>query len=141
MQDGGVEVSNVDRVLLGVKAKVIRGAISETGFDTTACHPHGETTRVMISSGLRVVPLSLSGHAATEFAAPDDECVVKHATAFEILDQRRTWLIRITAASSTPRGKAAVMIPVRMEKLNESDTALSKAARKDVRLNPANFRL
>ena len=49
-QDRGVKVVDVDRILHGLKSKLVRFAVSHSTFHARACHPDCETPVVVISS-------------------------------------------------------------------------------------------
>ena len=69
VQDGGVEVVDVDFVLGGVVAKLICGTVGDAGFHAPSGHPHGETVRVVVAApGLTH---DLSDWRATKLTTPD----------------------------------------------------------------------
>jgi len=72
---GGVQVAHVDGVLGDVVTEVVRLAVAHARLDAGAGHPDREAARVVVATAIGAVPLALSGDAATEFAAPDDEGV------------------------------------------------------------------
>ena len=75
VQDGGVEVGNVDFVFLGEPAVVIRGSVGEARLHTAASHPHGEAVGVVVAT-----VLALCRGRAAKLATPDDECVIQQPT-------------------------------------------------------------
>src|SRR5262245_44459076 len=48
VQDGGVEVLDVERVLHGPAAQLVRLAHADPAFDPTAGHPHREAVAVVV---------------------------------------------------------------------------------------------
>lgn len=50
MEDGGVEVMDVDGVLGDVVTEVIGGAEGEAGLDAAAGHPDGEAAGVVVTA-------------------------------------------------------------------------------------------
>ena len=131
VQDGGVQVVHVHGILGDVVAEFVGLAVTGTGFDAAAGHPHGEATRMVVAAGFGAVPLALARDAAAELAAPDDEGVLEQSATFEILDERGAGLVGVATTRGAPGGEAAVMIPVRMEELHEADAALDQATRED----------
>src|SRR4051794_22774484 len=71
LEDGGVEVADVDGVLDDVVAEVVRLAVDRAALDAAAGHPHGEAARVMVAAvvGLRQPALRVDRPA--ELSAPD----------------------------------------------------------------------
>ena len=86
---------------------------------------------MVITTTFRAIPLALTGDTATEFASPNDECIVQHAALFQVFDQRRTRLVGIATARGAPAFQAAVVIPVRVEQLDEAHPALGEATREN----------
>ena len=74
VEDGGVEVVDVDFVLLGEVAVVVGGAVGDAALHAAAGHPHGEAFGVVIAS-----VAALGGGGAAELATPDDEGVFEEA--------------------------------------------------------------
>ena len=52
VEEGGVEIVNVDGVFDGVKADVVGLAVGDAGFHAAASHPDGEGVRVVITAPL-----------------------------------------------------------------------------------------
>ena len=74
MEDGGPHVVDGARVLGGVVAEVVGGAVDVPAFDTTAGHPDGEAVGVVVAT-----ITALSEGCAAEFTSPDDEGGVEEA--------------------------------------------------------------
>ena len=72
-------------------------------------------------------PLAVVG--ATEFTAPDNECVVEHAAILEVLHQRGGGLVGLAALVAQSARQSAVLIPAGMVKLDEPHAALSQSPR------------
>src|SRR6185437_16005904 len=83
VEDGGVDVVDVDLILDGVEAELVGRAEGEARLDAAAGHEHAEAVGVMVAA---VLPLGHGG--AAEFAAPDDEGPFEQAAALEVLDER-----------------------------------------------------
>ena len=74
MQDGGVEIVDMEAVLYRIQTELIRGAVGAAALHTAAGHPHGEAGGVVIAS------IAFFAHGGpAEFAAPDDEGFVQQA--------------------------------------------------------------
>ena len=131
MQDGGVQVVHVHGILGHVVAEVVGLAVTGAGLHAAAGHPHGEATRVVVATGFGAVPLALAGDAAAELASPHDERVLEQSATLEVLDQGGAGLVGITATRGAPGGESAVVIPVRMEELDEADAAFDQASGED----------
>jgi hypothetical protein len=67
VEDGGVEVVDVDLVLDRTEAEVVGGAVGEAAADAAAGQPGGEAPVVVVPA---VPPFGCAG--AAEFAPPDD---------------------------------------------------------------------
>src|SRR6185312_16071222 len=68
VEDGGVEVVDVDGVFGDVEAEVVGFAEGDAGFYTAAGEPIGEAVGVMVAA----VVSALDHGCSAEFAAPDD---------------------------------------------------------------------
>ena len=93
MEQGGVQVVNVDRIDRDVEAKIIGLTVNVSSLDATACQPHGEAPIVVVAS----VVSPLDHRCAPEFSAPDDERVFQHATAFQVHHQGGSTLVGVLA--------------------------------------------
>ena len=86
MQNGGIEVMDMDRVLLHVVAEVVRLAVRDARFDAAARHPLGVTSRMMVAAVVCLGEATLAIYRAAKFAAPNDNRVVQHAALLQIVD-------------------------------------------------------
>ena len=86
VQDGSVEIVDVDWVLRDVESEIVRLAVADAPFHPSAGHQHRKTTRMMIAPGHDFVSYVFAEWRATELATPDYQRFVKHATLLEILD-------------------------------------------------------
>src|SRR5262245_26377185 len=73
VQDGGLEVVDVDGVFHDVVAELVGLAVGDPSLDAAAGHPDGETTRVVVAAETLLGDLALAVGGTTELAAPDDE--------------------------------------------------------------------
>ncbi len=72
MEDGSVEIADVDRVFDDVVGVVIGHAVAGAGLDATARDPHAKAAAMVIPSAAK---FSLAVNGASEFAAPDHKGV------------------------------------------------------------------
>ena len=87
VQDGRVEIVQVDRILDRAIAEIVGLAVDGAGLGAAAGHPHRETTRVVVAAILVRAEAALAVDGAAEFAAPDDERVIEQASLAQIADQ------------------------------------------------------
>ena len=86
VEEGGVEVVDVHRVVRWGIPELVGATEAEAWPDAGAGKPHGEGVDVMVPAG-GLVLFDLGDRAAPELAAPDDERVVEQTAAGEILDK------------------------------------------------------
>src|SRR4029077_15384592 len=106
-------------------------AMSYTRFHSTASHPHGKGTWVMVSTDIfHFLAAAVFPHGcAPKFATPDHERVFEHTPRLEIGQQGRCRLIYSTttireAEVQSLLGVGAVRIPAPVIELNKSDPSL-----------------
>ncbi len=132
VQDGGVEIVDVDFVFHGVPAEFVGRAVGHAAFDAAAGEPHGETEGMMFAAiG------AFGGGRAAEFAAPDDESIFEQAAGFQIFQQAGDGLVDGRAVVRQFFAEFAVLIPklatgaisrLRVIDLNHADAAFGEAA-------------
>ena len=93
VQNGGIEIVDMDRVLQHVVAEIVRLAMHDSRFDAAACHPLCVTARMVIAAVVRFCEAALAINRASKLATPNDERVVQHASLLQIIDQRGARLI------------------------------------------------
>ena len=71
VQDGGVQVVDVDFVLGGVEAEFVGLADGDARFHAAAGQPHGEAVRMMVAA----IVAALDHGRAPKLAAPNDQRV------------------------------------------------------------------
>lgn len=87
VQDGGLKVMNVNLVVHGVEADIVRGSIGDAWFDATSSHPSGEGVGVVVAApAFAVLHVALEEGCAAEFTTPDDKGLIEHAALFEVSD-------------------------------------------------------
>ena len=79
VQDGRVDVSDVDFVFDDVEAHLVGRSHRDAAFDAAAGHPHGEAERMMVAAGR-----SFGAGRAAELGRPHNERFVEHAALLEI---------------------------------------------------------
>ena len=129
VQDGGVEVVDVDGVFGDVVAEVVGLAVGQAALDPAAGHPHREVAGMVVAAVVVGGEGALAVDGATELAAPDDQGVVEHAEAFEILDEGGAGLVGGGAQVADVPRQAAVVVPAAQEDLRERHPALGEPPR------------
>lgn len=97
VEDGCVEVSNMDRILHDVVGEIIRLSVDRASLDAATSHPHGEASGMVVSSVIVLAESSLGVDRPTEFTAPEDQCGVEHPLVLQVGDQTIGSLIDIFA--------------------------------------------
>ena len=128
MQNGGLQVMYVYGFFGDVYAVVVGLAVSDATLYAAAGEPVSKAIRVMIAPVILFGEFALTINCTAEFAAPDNERVIKHAALFEIAQERGGALICIAALRGHAFGGITVGIPSAMIKLDEPHAALSQAA-------------
>ena len=81
VQDGSLEVVDVDMGLGDVEADVVGGPVGLADLDAATRHPDGKAVWVMIAAPTRfVVKLTLQKRCATELTSPYDKRIIQQAT-------------------------------------------------------------
>ena len=94
VQDGCVQVVNMDWITNDVVTKIVRFTVHVSPADAPSGHPHRIAATVMVAS---VVGLdaTLPVNRSAKFSTPDNQCVVEHPALFKIPQQRRLRLIDV----------------------------------------------
>src|SRR5207253_1390871 len=88
VQDGGLQVMDVDRVIDDVEAEVVGGTVGESALDAAAGQPHGEGLRVVVAAEATVEGrVRLDHRRPAELAAPDDQRFVEQPPLFQVQDE------------------------------------------------------
>jgi hypothetical protein len=114
VEDGGVEVADVDGIFGDVVGKVVGLSVADTAFDAAAGQPEAEAAAVVVAAGAN---LSLAVNGASKLATPDDKRVVQQAALFEVGDERGGRLVGVAALIGKVGGQAAVLVPARYKGL------------------------
>ena len=128
VQDRGVEVVDLDRVLDDVVGEVVGLAVDEARLDAAAGQPDREAARVMVAAVIRGGELALRVDRPAELAAPDDQRVVEQPALLEVLDECGGGLVGVVALRADLVGQVAVLVPAHVIELDEPDAALGQAA-------------
>ncbi len=128
VQDGGLKVMNVNLVVHGVEADIIRGSIGDAGFDAASSHPGGEGVGVVVAApAFAVLHVALEERRAAEFTTPDDKGLIEHAALFEVSDETGTGLVGVPALGVKLSGERTVLVPARVHELDELSSPFGKA--------------
>lgn len=128
VEDGGLEVVDVDFILGDVEAEVIGLAIG-AGFGAAARHEGGESLRVVVAAGFASEGrIGFDHGGAAKFATPDDEGFVEKAVTFEVLDEGGGGLGGLFTVVLGGAFDIGVGVPAGVVDIDEADSALDHAA-------------
>src|SRR5258706_16193202 len=127
-----MQVMNRGTVHNRVVAEFVRLAITDTGIDAAARHPHGVAFGVVVAAQERS---RLAHGRAAEFTGPDDERAVEEPSLLEILDERGGSAIGFAAHLRSLVHDvlvivAAVHVPVAVSDLHEANATFNQPPRK-----------
>ena len=128
MQDGGVDVMDVDRILHRREAQVVRPSNRLTGPDAAPGEPHGVGVDVVVASD--GVPFLPHGSPA-ELSSPDHQGGVQESPLFQVPDQGRGGAVGLPGDLVQPLLQVhvgvSVMVPLGVVELDETDPPLHQA--------------
>ena len=128
MQDGRLEVVNVDFVLGDMEAEVVGLAVG-AWFGAAAGHKGGEGLRVVVTSGFTAEGrVGFDHRSAAEFPAPDDEGFVEESVALEVLNEGCGCLGGLLAVIFGGALDVGVGVPAGVVDVDEPDAALDHAS-------------
>src|SRR6266540_1606882 len=113
VQDRGMKVVHVYRILRRVHAELVRGAVRHPSFDAATGQQHREAGVMMVAPDfIRILVLvpNLRIRCAAEFASKNHQRVVEQTTRLEVRDERR----RSHVAVGAQLAMALVVIRVRV---------------------------
>ena len=142
VEDGGVEVVDVDTVFGDIEPEVVGFAVADAGFDAAAGHPHGEGVFVVVAADadfFAAAVLALFDGGAAEFGAPDDEGFIEEAAEFEVADEGGHALVDVFGFGGEAFVEAAVVVPVGVVELDHADAALDEAAGEEAVVGEGGF--
>ena len=131
VEQGGVEIVDVDSTGHDAVAEVIGFAVGEAGFDSAAGHPGAEAlglvfASVLIDGGFAAEVLAPGG--ASKLAAPEHERVFEQAACFEVFQEGSNGLIGLGAEFGKIATNVAVMVPSADGDLHETDAGFAELA-------------
>ena len=125
VEDCRVPVVDVQTVLDGPVADLIRRSVAQTALHTAASHPDRVAFVVVIAT---VAALRI--RRAAKLARPHHKRVFQHATRLQITQKRRDGLIRRAAAGRELFTQTIVMIPLHGRRdLDETHACLRQSPR------------
>src|SRR5882762_3791752 len=126
VQDSGLKIMNMNRIFDDIISQLICFAIDDSRFDPTACHPYTKAAWMVIAAITIRLKFTLAIIRASEFATPDYQRFIQHATVLQILYQGSRSLIDTFCKVTGPIGQILMRIPAHVIKLNESNASLGK---------------
>ena len=122
-----MEVVHVHAVLDDVVTVFAGLAIGRARPDAAPGHPGREAARVMVAAEVDVgLVKTLAVVGASKLPTPDHERVVEHAAFGEILHERGSGLVGLPALADDALLEAAVVVPVLVIELDETDAPLGE---------------
>ena len=83
MEKRRLEVVNVNAVACDIEADIVALAIGHPRLNSSPGHPNRKSIRMMIAApAFALFVVALQKRSTPEFAAPDDERIIKHPTLF-----------------------------------------------------------
>ncbi len=109
MQDGRMQVLDVERLLDGGAAELVGFAHGDAALDAAAGEPHGEAVCIVVAAGALGV---LGGRLPAELAAPDNQRRVQQATLFQVFEQAGDRFVGLAGVQVMVADQVAVSVPV-----------------------------
>ena len=123
VEEGRVEVVDVDGVLDGFGAVVVGASVGEAALDSASGHPDREALVVVIAAIL----LAAVGGAA-ELAAPEDEGVFEEASGGEVLKQGGSGAIEGAGVLAKGGFEVLMLVPAAKVHFDEAGAGFGEAA-------------
>ncbi len=140
VEEGGLDIVDVDGVLDDIVAEFVGGAVDGAGLNAAAGHPHGEGFGVVVAAaGAAEGGVAFDHGGAAEFAAPDDEGFVEEAALFEVGDEGGAGAVGGAAEFAVVAGDVAVGVPAFVEDIDEADAAFDHAAGEEAAAGEGGF--
>ena len=86
VEDGGVEVADVNGVLDNVVTEIICGAVYEARLHAPAGHPDAEATGMVIAAVVLFRKFALAINRTAELTSPDHKRVLQPAALLQLAD-------------------------------------------------------
>ena len=128
VEDGGVELAEVDGVLHDVVAEVVSLAVRDARLHAGTGHPHGEAAWVVVAAVVGLGQRALRVDRASKLAAPNHERVFEHPARLEVEQQAGTGLVSLLALAGDVLRQVAVLVPAAVQDLHDADPAFDHAA-------------
>ena len=106
VQDGGMEVVDVDSVFHSFVAEFVTCSVVGTSLDASSGHPHGEGVGIMVST---LTALRVGG--APEFPSPDHEGILEHSPGLEVGKKGADWLVDALSGDPVIGPDVVVTVP------------------------------
>src|SRR5207249_3182680 len=116
-----MKIGYCDGILLRRVAEFIGRPVGDPTLDTTARDQERESFNMMIAA----VAALRHGRPA-EFPAPDQQRVLEHSALLQVADQRGGRLVYFLRLDRDVRLYAAVVVPIAMIELDESDATFGQ---------------
>ncbi len=112
VEQGCVEVVDVDGIARDVPSDLIRFTVGESAFESAARHEDGESEGVVISAGdIFAAAAVFAEWGASELACDNDECFVEETALFQIFDERSDGLVGHPSIECEFVIEVGVMVP------------------------------
>ena len=86
VQHRRVQIMHARRILHGLEAELVGGAVGYAAPDAAAGHPYAEAVVVVIAAKLRgAVAVQFHRGRAAEFTAPDDERIIFFRNDYDLI--------------------------------------------------------
>src|SRR5262249_54870483 len=108
VQEGGVQVVDVDLVRDGGEAELVGGAVDVAAFDAAAGQPHREAVVVVVAAAEGG---QFGDGGAAELAAPQDEGAVEQAALVEVGEEGGGRLVPALGEAAVLGGQVVVVVP------------------------------
>ena len=123
-----MQVAQVHGVLGDIVAEFIGRAVFKARLHAATSHPDGEGAAVVVAARAGVTKAALAEGRAAELGGEDDERILQHAAGFEVLEERRGWLVNVVTLVGQLARECHVLIPPAVKELHEADVAFEQAA-------------
>src|SRR5215469_9862685 len=131
IEQGCVQVANLDRIFDDFVSHIVGLPMTDAGFYSATCQPDRESARIVIATHiLHLLSATVFSHrSAAEFSAPNYQRVFQQTTRFKVREQRRSGLIDFAATVVESKvqgffGVGPMRVPSPVIKLNESYSPL-----------------
>ena len=86
MQNGGVQVMDVDRILRDLEAEIVGGAVDHPGFNTASGQQVGKAVNIVVPAVMdRPEAAEIKNRCSAEFASDENQGFVEEAAFLQVL--------------------------------------------------------